>query len=79
MSVALLAPVPEEHLLSGQETLRESGKVAFGSKNWELFNTLRELLKGDECDVLTYASEASRPLNPRQRLGLLGLWVSPWQ
>ena len=27
MSVALLAPVPEEHLLSGQDTLSESGKV----------------------------------------------------
>ena len=64
MSVALLAPVPEEHLHSGQETQRESGKVAFGSKNWELFNTLGELLKGDECDVLLYASDALRPLNP---------------
>ena len=64
MSVALLAPVPEEHLISGQETVRESGKVAFGSKNWELFNTLGELLKGDECEVLLYASDAIRPLNP---------------
>jgi hypothetical protein len=64
MSVALLAPVPEEHLLSGQETLRASGKVAFGSKNWELFHTLGEPLRGDECDVLLYASDASRPLNP---------------
>jgi hypothetical protein len=64
MSVALLAPVPEEHLLSGQETERQSGKVAFGSKNWELFNTLGELLKGDESDVLLYASDALHPLNP---------------
>jgi hypothetical protein len=64
MSVALLAPVPEEHLISGQETLSESGKVAFGSKNWELFNKLAELLNGDECDVLVYASDAIRPLNP---------------
>jgi hypothetical protein len=64
MSVALLAPVPEEHLLSGQETLKQSGKIAFGSKNWELLNTLAELLKGAECDVLIYASDALRPLNP---------------
>jgi hypothetical protein len=64
MSVALLAPVPEEHLLSGQDTLRESGKVAFGSKNWELFNKLVELLKGHECKVLLYASDATRPINP---------------
>lgn len=64
MSVALLAPVPEEHLLSGQETLSESGKVAFGSKNWELFNKLGELLKGEECDVFLYASDPTRPLNP---------------
>jgi hypothetical protein len=64
MSVALLAPVPEEHLLSGQATLSQSGKVAFGSKNWELFNKLGGLLKGNECDVLLYASDATRPLNP---------------
>lgn len=64
MSVALLAPVPEEHLLSGQETLRGSGRVAFGSKNWELFNKLGTILKGDECDVLLYASDSARPLNP---------------
>ncbi|MBR1223768.1 hypothetical protein JQ600_02500 [Bradyrhizobium sp. AUGA SZCCT0176] len=64
MSVALLAPVPEEHLISGQETLREVGKVAFGSKNWELFNKLAEFLKGDECDALLYASDATRSLNP---------------
>jgi hypothetical protein len=64
MAVALLAPVPEEHLLSGQQKLGESGKVAFGSKDWELFNKLKELLKGDECDVLIYASDANRPQNP---------------
>jgi len=64
MSVALLAPVPEEHLLSGRATVSEVGKVAFGSKNWELFNKLAELLKDDECEVLLYASDAIRPLNP---------------
>jgi hypothetical protein len=64
MTVAFLAPVPEEHLLSGQENLGVSGKVAFGSKNWELFNKLEGLLKGGECDVLLYASDALRTFNP---------------
>ena len=64
MSIALLAPVPEEHLISGQATLQETGKVAFGSNSWELFYKLRDILKGGECDVLLYASDAARPLNP---------------
>src|SRR5215217_6041367 len=43
MAVALLAPLPEEHLLSGRTVCLAEGKVAFGSKNWELFYTLHTL------------------------------------
>lgn len=64
MPVALLASVPEEHLLSGTRTLQRAGKVAFGSRNWELFNSLESILSGEECDVLIYASDAVRPVNP---------------
>jgi hypothetical protein len=64
MSIALLAPVPEEHLLSGLDTLRREGLVAFGSKSWELFNKLDSFLAGQDCDVLIYASDSSRPINP---------------
>jgi hypothetical protein len=64
MSVALLASVPEEHLISGARTLQQVGKVAFGSKNWELFNKLDSMLCGVECDVFIYASDPSRHVNP---------------
>lgn len=40
MPVALLASVREEHLLSSTRTLERAGKVAFGSRSWELFNSL---------------------------------------
>lgn len=49
---------------SGQATVEEARKVAFGSKNWELFYKLEELLKGAECDVLFYASDATSPISP---------------
>jgi hypothetical protein len=64
MSVALLAPIPEEHLISGLETLGRSGKIAFGSKSWELFSKLDSMLAGSECDVLIYASDPNRHVSP---------------
>ncbi|SHG79418.1 hypothetical protein [Bradyrhizobium erythrophlei] len=64
MSVALLAPIPEEHLVSGIETLSHAGKVAFGSKSWEVFNKVDAILAGGECDVLIYVSDAVRPISP---------------
>jgi hypothetical protein len=64
MLAALLASVPEEHLISGARTLLQAGKVAFGSKNWELFNKLDFLLCGVECHLLIYASDPSRHIDP---------------
>jgi hypothetical protein len=64
MSVALLASVPEEHIISGLEIVQAQGRVAFGSKDWELFSKLDALLHGDECDVLIYASDAQHPISP---------------
>jgi hypothetical protein len=64
MSIALLAPVPEEHLLSALDTVEREGQVAFGSKSWELFDKLDSFLAGQDCDVLIYASDPSRPINP---------------
>jgi hypothetical protein len=64
MSVALLASVPEEHLVSGMEKVQSEGRVAFGSKNWELFSRLDSLVEGIRCDVLIYASDPSSPINP---------------
>jgi hypothetical protein len=35
--VALLAPVPLEHLIDGVAVCDQQGKVAFGSRAWEIF------------------------------------------
>jgi hypothetical protein len=57
--VALLAPVPLEHLLDGETTAKTKGKVAFGSQKWELFRQLDALRKGMPVDVYIYASHAN--------------------
>ena len=57
-SVALLAPVPEEHLLSGAVVCATEGKVAFGSRAWQVFRRLDEMRSGVPVDVYLYASHA---------------------
>ena len=54
--VALLAPVPLEHLHDGRTTAETQGKVAFGSRAWERFRKLDALRKGMPVDVYIYAS-----------------------
>lgn len=55
---AILAPVPEIHLLSGLETCENEGKVAFGSDAWELFREVDDIRKGKEVEVFIYPSHA---------------------
>jgi hypothetical protein len=57
---AILAPVPEEYLLDGEEVCRREGKVAFGSNAWELFREVDRLRNGDPVEVLIYASHHAR-------------------
>jgi hypothetical protein len=61
---AILAPVPEEHLLSWQQDGQET-KVAFGSRDFELFRQA-DARRGDKAvEVFIYASLAkNRPLKP---------------
>lgn len=55
-NIALLAPVPAEHLISAIELLKTEEKVAFGSMNSLLFYEL-EIEKHDlPVDVYIYAS-----------------------
>jgi hypothetical protein len=54
--VALLAPVPLEHLIDGKKKSDIEGRVAFGSTVWELFAKLDNLRKGLPVDVYIYAS-----------------------
>jgi len=44
-NVALLAPVPLEHLESGDIVCRQAGKVAYGSRSWDVFAQL-DILRG---------------------------------
>lgn len=60
-NVALLAPVPEEHLLDGIDVIQHQGRVAFGSRAWEVFRDLDALRKGQAVDVYIYASHADPP------------------
>lgn len=60
--VALLAPVPEEHLISGRDACAEHGSVSFGSRDFQVFRQLDALLTGEPCDVLIYASWRKIPI-----------------
>jgi hypothetical protein len=57
-TVALLAPVPLEHLVDGVEVCAREGKVAFGSRAWEVFKQLDEIRAEAPVDVYVYASHA---------------------
>lgn len=59
-SIALLAPVPEEHLIDGAEVCEKEGKVAFGSRAFLVFVELDELRQGEPVDVYIYASHCER-------------------
>ena len=63
--VALLAVVPEVHLLSGERTCAEEGRVRFGSNDGMVFAELEALLDGEHCPVLIYASASSTSGLPR--------------
>lgn len=56
--VALLAPVPREHLISALDTIAEHGKVAFGTRAFEVFATLSQYADAGEVEVLIYESES---------------------
>lgn len=76
-ALALLAPVPEEHLISGLEAIAAQldaddlpmghiSKVAFGSMGFEVLAEVEQLRGGRSVEVLIYASHAKgeQPLNP---------------
>jgi hypothetical protein len=74
---AILAPVPEMHLISGVEAIAaqldsddlppgHSPKVAFGSMDFEILSEVEKLRTGKAVEVFIYASNAKgdQPLNP---------------
>ena len=69
---AILAPVPEMHLISGLQAITQLTndpnnqivKVAFGSMDFELFRRVDELRENNAVDVFIYASHAAnQPLH----------------
>ncbi|MCA1990856.1 MAG: hypothetical protein LDL41_02245 [Coleofasciculus sp. S288] len=71
---AILAAVPEEHLLSWQQDGQET-KVAFGSMDFELFRQADALRGNKAVEVFIYASLAeNRPL--KSEVSWHGLYVS---
>lgn len=57
--VALLAPVPLEHLKSGAAICTQHGKLAFGSMAWEVFRKLDELRADARVHTYLYASHTN--------------------
>lgn len=55
-NIALLAPVPIGLLNQGGDVIQTKGKVAFGSRAWELFRRLDDMRGGLPIDVFIYAS-----------------------
>ncbi len=60
---AILAPVPLEHLQSGEKIACDKGFVAFGSRKFELFRKVDELRKGEPVPVLIYPSHEDSKSN----------------
>jgi hypothetical protein len=71
--IALLAPVPLEPLNDGQAVCDLQGKVAFGSRAWEIFRKLDELRDGQPVDVYIYASHA--PGRPSFKVSWHGIYL----
>lgn len=74
---AILAPVPEIHLISSLEAIAAQldsdelppehlPKVALGSMDFEVFGEVEKLRSGKPVEVLIYATDAKgdQPLNP---------------
>lgn len=62
---ALLAPVPYEHLVSGLEVSRKEGKVAFGSRAFEVFRAVETIADHGTLPVFIYASSDAAQMPPR--------------
>jgi hypothetical protein len=59
--VALLTPVPKQHLESGLERCAETGFVAFGTDSGMVLSEFRLAVDPDHpADILFYASETSK-------------------
>lgn len=63
----LLAPIPEEHLIAGMDICDREGKVAYGSRAFEVFEKADGLRDGIPLDVFIYPSWGSKFGPPKAR------------
>src|SRR5262249_50503706 len=69
---AVLAPVPERHLRSGQIVARDTGHVAFGSQKFELFREVDRLRAGEPVPVIIYPSHE----DAEAKMGFMISWTA---
>lgn len=62
--IALLAPVPIEHLNDATNVCATVGRVAFGSRAWEVFRELDANRNGLPVSAYIYASDEQGAANP---------------
>jgi hypothetical protein len=71
--IALLIPVPLEHLIYGLAVCKQQGKVSFGSRAWEIFRKLDQLRNGEPVDVYLYATHT--PGRPSFKASWHGIYL----
>ncbi len=59
---ALLVPIPQIHLVAGQQVCQQQGKVAFGSRETRLFRHLDLSRYKDEVDIFITATTPERAI-----------------
>lgn len=72
---AILAPVPLEHLKSGQTIAEQKGFVAFGSRKFELFRAIDERREGLAVPVLIYPSHEDATSSVASLVSWIGWYV----
>ncbi len=72
---AILAPVPLEHLESGQGIATDKGFVAFGSRKFELFRDIDERRGVDPVPVLIYPSHEDDPAKVTSMISWVGWYI----
>ena len=72
---AILAPVPLEHLQSGEKIARDKGFVAFGSRKFELFREVDELRKGEPVRALIYPSHGDGSFSSSYLVSWFGWYI----
>jgi len=72
-AVTLLAPVPLEHLCNAAAVCKAEGKVAFGSRTWEVFRELDIERNGIPVNVYIYAS--GDPTSDKLEVSWLGRYI----